>query len=297
MANKKHKRASASASAASASAAGSSVSTASELAAPYTTQMLELAERTPENDYGVLSDPDELTENMIDVYLEKPEEQPLCETPPQKTEPKSQPHSPPHSPLQSPLHSPLQSPQPTPLQSSLSEQETQLSSPPSLLALSPQEPLCQTSQTVIGQKQTYLEILILKISSDKKYKEKMTLQSFFSFIIMVLDVVVKSGEKSSSETEKNAEYLVEYLIKHHTVNEHTEKYLQQLYDSNVVRYMIQSILQYSNDDPCEFEKLVWNEHETDKSNANGSVLPQTPQEPRIRAFFKRFFSCCCCGGC
>ena len=290
MANKKHKRASASAatSSSSASAAGSAVSAASELAAPYTTQMLELAERTPENDYGVLSDPDELTENMIDVYLEKPEEQPLCETP-QKTETKSQPYSLPHSPLQSP--------QPTPLQSSLSEQETQLSSPPSSLVLSPPEPLCQTSQTVIGQKQTYLEILILKISSDKKYKEKMTLQSFFSFIIMVLDVVVKSGEKSSSETEKNAEYLVEYLIKHHTVNEHTEKYLQQLYDSNVVRYMIQSILHYSNDDPCEFEKLVWNEHETDGSNANGSVSPQTPQESRIRAFFKRFFSCCCCGGC
>ena len=293
MANKKHKRASASAASA-ASASASADSTASELAAPYTTQMLELAERTPENDYGVLSDPDELTENMIDVYLEKPEEQPLCETP-QKTETKSQPYSPPHSPLQSP--------QPTPLQSSLSEQEKQLSSPPSSLALSPLEPLCQTSQTVIGQKQetTYLETLKLKISSDKKYKEKMTLQSFFSFIIMVLDTVVKSGEKSTSETEKNAEYLVEYLIKHHAVNEHTEKYLQQLYDSNVVRCMIQSILHYSNDDPCEFEKLVWNEHETDGSNANAHanipVSPQTPQESRIRAFFKRFFSCCCCGGC
>lgn len=293
MANKKHKRASASAASASAASA-SADSTASELAAPYTTQMLELAERTPENDYGVLSDPDELTENMIDVYLEKPEEQPLCETP-QKTETKSIPRSPPHSPP----HSPLQSPQPTPLQLSMLEQEKQLSLPPSSLALSPPEQLCQTSQIVIGQKQetTYLEILILKISSDKKYKEKMTLQSFFSFIIMVLDTVVKSGEKSTSETEKNAEYLVEYLIKHHAVNEHTEKYLQQLYDSNVVRCMIQSILHYSNDDPCEFEKLVWNENETDKSNANGSVSPQTPQDSRIRAFFKRFFSCCCCGGC
>jgi hypothetical protein len=243
--------------------------------------MLELVERTPENDYGVLSDPDELTENMIDVHLEKQEERHLCETP-QKTEPHSPPRSPPRSPPQS----------------SMSEQEKQLSLLPSSLELSPLEPLCQTSPTVIGQEQetTYLENLKLKISSDKKYKEKMTLQTFFSFIIMVLDTVLKSGEKSTSETEKNAEYLVEYLIKHHTVNENTEKYLQQLYDSNVVHCMIQSILHYSNDDPYEFEKLVLNEHEENGSNANMPVSPQTPQESRVRSWFKRFF-CCCCGGC
>ena len=283
MANKKHKRLSASgagsAASTAASTAASSESTASEL--PYTTQMLELVERTPENDYGVLSDPDELTENMIDVHVEKQEERHLCETP-QKTEPHSPPHSPPRSPPQS----------------SMSEQEKQLSLLPPSLELSPLEPLCQTSPTVIGQEQetTYLENLKLKISSDKKYKEKMTLQTFFSFIIMVLDTVLKSGEKSTSETEKNAEYLVEYLIKHHTVNENTEKYLQQLYDSNVVHCMIQSILHYSNDDPCEFEKLVWNEHEENGINTNMPVSPQTPQESRVGSWFKRFF-CCCCSGC
>jgi hypothetical protein len=281
MANKKHKRLSAGAAAAATSTAtaASSKSTASEL--PYTTQMLELVERTPENDYGVLSDPDELTENMIDVHLEKQEESHLCETP-QKTEPHSPPRSPPRSPPQS----------------SMSEQEKQLSLLPSSLELSPLEPLCQTSPTVICQEQetTYLENLKLKISSDKKYKEKMTLQTFFSFIIMILDTVLKSGEKSTSETEKNAEYLVEYLIKHHTVNENTEKYLQQLCDSNVVHCMIQSILHYSNDDPCEFEKLVLNEHEENGINTNMPVSPQTPQESRIRSWFKRFF-CCCCGGC
>lgn len=284
MANKKHKRLSAGAAGTATTTAASSESTTSESTAselPYTTQMLELVERTPENDYGVLSDPDELTENMIDVHVEKQEERHLCETP-QKTEPHSPPHSPPRSPPQS----------------SMSEQEKQLSLLPPSLELSPLEPLCQTSPTVIGQKQetTYLENLKLKISSDKKYKEKMTLQTFFSFIIMVLDTVLKSGEKSTSETEKNAEYLVEYLIKHHTVNENTEKYLQQLYDSNVVHCMIQSILYYSNDDPCEFEKLVLNEHEENGSNANMPVSPQTPQESRVRSWFKRFF-CCCCGGC
>ncbi len=122
----------------------------------------------------------------------------------------------------------------------------------------------------------------------------MTLHTFFSFVVMAMDIA--SGSVSETET------LVEYLINHHSVNEYTQVYLHSLFEADVVKNIIQSILQFNNEHPDNFTKLVSSEQKQQQQ-------PQQPPPPpadepkiivadappsRIRSFFKRLFCCCCC---
>lgn len=272
MANKKNKR----------------LSSSSSEAATSTNKQTDAIERTPENDYGVLSDPDEaneLTQATSQVTAEavavavaepEPEAEPEANRPVMPEQilaiihdsPDTQPHTPPYTPLIESQTPPSTIPEPL-------HQTSQIAPDP--------EPMTATSS---------MDRLKLILSSDKKYEEKMTLHTFFSFVVMAMDLT-SGGTVSETET------LVEYLINHHSVNEYTKAYLHSLFETNVVKNIIQSILHFNNEHPDNFTKLVSAEKQQQEKQATDEptfVLTDTHPHPppsRIRSFFKRIFCCCC----
>ena len=260
MANKKNKRL-------------SSSSSSSSEASTSTNKQTDAIERTPENDYGVLSDPDEANELNQATSLATEEAEAEANRPAMPEQilaiihelPDTQPHTPPYTPPYTPLI----------------ESQTPLST---IL-----EPLHQTSQIAPDPEPmtatSTMDRLKLILSSDKKYEEKMTLHTFFSFVVMSMDLT-SGGSVSETET------LVEYLINHHSVNEYTKAYLHSLFETNVVKNIIQSILQFNNEHPDNFTKLVSAEKQQQATIVLTDVPPHPPPS-RIHSFFKRIFCCCC----
>ena len=123
----------------------------------------------------------------------------------------------------------------------------------------------------------------------------MTLHTFFSFVVMATDL-------TSGGNVRETETLVEYLINNHSVNEYTKAYLHTLFETDVVKNIIQSILQFNNEHPDNFTKLVSTEQPQPQTQATDEpkiILVDSPHPPppsRIRSFFKRLF-CCCCDTC
>lgn len=126
----------------------------------------------------------------------------------------------------------------------------------------------------------------------------MTLHTFFSFIVMAIDITFIRGlgqeyDGCVSETET----LVEFLIINHSVNEYTKAYLHSLFETDVVKNIIQSILQFNNEHPDNFTKLVSSEQQPQPTDEPKIILadPPHPSPPpsQNRSFFKRLFGCCC----
>lgn len=264
MANKKHKR----------------LSLSSSSSSSLSNKQTDIIERTPENDYGVLSDPDEVNE-VNDFH---PEASLETSQPAGEAEGPEIPEQ-----IIVILH---ESPQKKPSSSPPNTPPIQPQMPPS----SPPEPLDQTSQIVSHPESatptSSIDRLKLIISSDKKYEEKMTLHTFFSFVVMATDL-------TSGGNVRETETLVEYLINNHSVNEYTKAYLHTLFETDVVKNIIQSILQFNNEHPDNFTKLVSSEQPQPQAQATDEpkiILADSPHPPppsRIRSFFKRLFCCCC----
>jgi hypothetical protein len=245
----------------------------------------DIIERTPENDYGVLSDPDEVNDFHPEA---SPAEGLETSQPAGEAEGPDIPEQ-----IIVILH---ESPQKKPSSSPPNTPPIQPQMPPS----SPPEPLHQTSQIVSHPESatptSSIDRLKLIISSDKKYEEKMTLHTFFSFVVMAMDL-------TSGGNVRETETLVEYLINNHSVNEYTKAYLHTLFETDVVKNIIQSILQFNNEHPDNFTKLVSSEQPqpqpqpqaADEPNIILADSPHPSSSPpsRIRSFFKRLFCCCC----
>jgi hypothetical protein len=240
----------------------------------------ELNERTPENDYGVLSDPDEINETTT-IISDSEEKTPA-------------PAPAPAAPAAAPPAPAAPAPAPA--------------------APAPAAPAAPAIEEVTSSQppQTNITMMERIIQNDEKYKEKMTLHTFFSFVVMALDIVLKAPALAPvSDITEETESLVIYLIEHHSVNEYTKTYLRTLVDTKIIKHIIDSIVQFSNEEPQNFTKLVSNEYNENHIFTNEtqtqiishhttgpSPAPQTPQDSppsRICSFFKKLFSCCCCG--
>ena len=258
------------------------------------------SERTPENDYGVMSDPDENNMSATPV--------PLL-TPQQELEPNAISHEETH--IQSELsNSPQQSP---------SSQPSSQPSSPSLQSHTPETP--QTSQMSLQRPPSKsLAALQLKLTRDKNFSRKITTHTFFSYIILALEIERASSASIARISPANTQHLIEYMIEHHTETEAVRIYLQTLVDTGVIQSLIEAIIEFNKDQTEAFNKLLTSEQielelasiqENSRHNtATTAHSPQTSQEGaggaegaegaegtgggRIRKFFKRLFGFCCC---
>lgn len=244
-------------------------------------------QRTPDNDYGVLSDPDEVTPPVITGE----ESAAATATEPSSSQQREEqwqelPRDDIHT-----EQSPSSDSQPSSQEQSPS---SQLSSP----SLQPQKPESQLAPSSKSLK--------LKLSTDKNYSKKMTLHTFFSYIILALEMERASSTSIASISPDNVQHLIEYMIEHHTETDSVRIYLQTLIDTGVVKNLIESIIEFNKDQTEAFNKLLTTEQielelaasiQESRVTTTTTESPQTPQDSATGrgSFFKRLFtSCLCC---
>jgi hypothetical protein len=241
-----------------------------------TSSKTELIERTPENDYGVLSDPEEGTE----INEKNQHEQELQQHPPQS--PILIDNSVPMSAQQSAendTHSPQQTHSSLPPNTPPTQSPTQQSSPPSTLSLSPllsqqaqlqplpPSPLLSSSTLTLSGRLTpslpppspgtkSLKALQLKLTSDKNFSKKITLHTFFSYIVLAIEIERASSASIARISIDNVEKLVTYLIDHHAANKDIETYLNTLLKTDVIRNLIAAVLEFNTDQADALDKLL-----------------------------------------
>ena len=291
------------------------------------TTKTELIERSPENDYGVLSDPEEGTD-LNDKVGDGPLQLSAPTQAPQSSENETHSLQPTHTPTQlptqppSPLTQSLTPPSSQPLSPPSPQQEQTLPSPssPSTLTLSGRlsPPFPPPSP---GTKS--LQALQLKLTTDKNYSKKITLHNFFSYLVLAIEIVRASSPSIARISVENVEKLVEYMIDNHTANEDIETYLNTLLKMEVIRNLIIAIIEFNTDKIDALDKLLSSEQmemellslkeasaaatatatATALDNQSSSTSASTPPPPlsqtspsnRLFKFLKCLF-CGCCGG-
>ena len=267
---------------------------------------IELIERTAENDYGVMSDPEETDPSSPVPLLTKEESAEQANSvaaptvePVQHSADADQAHtegahSYNSSELQQPPHLSLHS---SPSLQPLSQQQDPLSQP-------------QISQTQSPSKS--LDALKLKLNKDKNFSKKMTLHTVFSYIILAIEIQRASSASIARISPHEVEILIIYMIEHHSASEDIQTYLRTLIETNVIHSMIEAIIEFNKDQSDALDKLFTSEEielqemntrETktedipvtivSSNSANSNESSQTPQRC---GFFKRmrcFFSGCC----
>jgi hypothetical protein len=239
---------------------------------------IELVERTPENDYGVLSDPEENDQSSPVPLLQEPQPQP---------EPQAEPSGTPTEPSQ-PSHV---------------AQDSQQSSQPSPQE-QPQSIQPQISQTPTLSKS--MNTLQLKLSTDKSFSRKITLHTFFSYIILAIEIQRSCTASIARISIPDVETLITYMIEHHSASEEIQKYLQTLHTTGVIKSLIEAVLEFNKDQTNALDKLLISEQielemaaaaapETTIQSHSASLNP-APQTPQRGGFFTRlrcFWSGCC----
>jgi len=278
----------------------------------------ELIQRRPENDYGVLSDPDENNPSSPVPLLTKQDSDDATHEVSQNgaAEP-AEDSCTPSEPSQ-----PLHSPQRTQQQEQLSSREQ---SP------SPQ----QSSPSLQSQKQQNqspsksLDALKLKLSRDKNFSRKMTLHTFFSYVILAIEMQRSCSASIARISPQEVETLITYMIEHHSATEDVKSYLRTLVETKVIRNLIEAVIEFNKDQTDALDKLLTTEEiELQETNARdasaatttttgiatANIPPDTPvtvtittmsetqnekespQTPQSTGFFQRmriFFSRCC----
>jgi hypothetical protein len=276
----------------------------------------ELIQRTPENDYGVLSDPDEnnpstpvhlLTKEASDdatreVSLEAKEAKEAKEA---AAIDGSSSHT---LSEQSEQSQSSQSQQPT-------QQLEQPSSQPQSLSTQPQDPSLQSQKPQNQAPSKSLDSLKLKLSRDKNFSRKITLHTFFSYIILAIEMQRSCSASIARISPREVETLITYMIEHHSATEDVKSYLNTLVETKVIHNLIEAIIEFNKDQTDALDKLFTSEEielqemNTKETKINKVDVPVTiaisdttppsnsPQTPQIRTgFFKRmrcFFSGCC----
>jgi SOS response regulatory protein OraA/RecX len=270
---------------------------------------IELVERTPENDYGVLSDPEE-----NDQPSPVP---PAAASPSVPLLSKQQPHP---EPQQQPEQQAERGGTPTePSQPSHVGQDSQQSSQPSQQE-QPQSIQAQISQTPTLSKS--MNTLQLKLSTDKSFSRKITLHTFFSYIILAIEIQRSCTASIARVSIPDVEALITYMIEHHSASEGIQKYLQTLRTTGVIKNLIEAVIEFNKDQTDAVDKLLMSEQielemaalkedatatatattpatpttpETTIQSAPASANP-APQTPQRGGFFTRmrcFWSGCC----
>jgi len=274
----------------------------------------EMIERTPENDYGVLSDPEENgPSSPVPLLTGEADTETEMEKEVEAREPTDS------KPAQSQA-------QDDGVNSHIPSEPSQTShvsphSSPSLQSSSqPQHP---SSQSQISQDRTSksLNALKLKLTTDKNYSKKITLHNVLSYVILAIEIERASSSSIARISTPNVEKLVEYMIEHHTATDDIKTYLQTLSQMDVIKNLISAIIDFNKDQPDSLETLLSAEQmELEMNSLNDATdadatttaintesisvtistsIPTphpTPQTPQSCGFFKclrRFFSGCC----
>jgi hypothetical protein len=268
----------------------------------------ELIQRTPENDYGVLSDPEENDPSSpVHLLTKETSGEDTTHEVSLETEAAAIVGSSSHTPSElSEQSQSSQSQQPT-------QQPEQPSSQPQSQSSPQQSPSLQAQKSQTQAPSKSLETLQLKLSRDKNFSRKITLHTFFSYIILAIEMQRSCSASIARISPSEVETLIIYMIEHHSATEDVKSYLHTLVETKVIENLIEAIIDFNKDQTDAIDKLFTSEEiELQEMNTketktqdvpvtivssdttNPSNLPQTSQHRT--GFFKRmrcFFAGCC----
>lgn len=244
----------------------------------------ELIDRTPENDYGVLSDPEEqpITTMEYDVAQEPTVESsatknhsgasavnapsmngdirhldpPLLVLPsqsscllPELSSPPNAPNTPPNAPTSDSVPV-LPAPTATVFECNhnLDEPSPKLHSSPQLPPLSQEQ--YSTIQPPISQTLAFnksLETLKVKLAKDKNFSRKINLHTFFSFIILAMEIQRSCSASIAQLCVQSVQELIVYMIDNHSSSNPVRIYLHTLVDTGIVNNIVESIIEFNKD--------------------------------------------------
>lgn len=278
-----------------------------------------MIERTPENDYGVLSDPEENSPSTPVPLLTKENSDDDDTTPPKASSGGDGGGSSNHT------HSELSEQS----QASHSQQLTQTPEQPSSQQQHPSSqqpsPLLQSQKSQTQAPSKSLGALQLKLSRDKNFSQKITLHTFFSYVILAIEMQRAGSASITRISPHEVEILIIYMIEHHSATEDVKSYLRTLIETKVIRNLIEAIIEFNKDQTDALDKLLMTEENELKANiakhdvkvgndtctaaenisvtivSSDTIIPantnDTTQTPHQRtSFFQRmrcFFSGCC----
>jgi hypothetical protein len=254
----------------------------------------ELRERTEENDYGIMSDPDEntspiplLTKDVEGEQIPVPVEEIDTEEAVAVATTTDDYYTQSYTPSEQPQTQHLLQP----------------SSPSSPQQDQPIQPLIQPPKS---QNQS-LETLQLRLSTDKNFSKKITLHTFFSYVILAIELQRTAPAPAISVNE--VETLIEYMIENHSASEEIRTYLRTLNTNGIITNMILAVIDFNKEEKESLDKLFQHEqieleemntirdHTNSTTNSGQATVENTTTSPPPRSgFFKRmrrFFSGCC----
>jgi hypothetical protein len=258
----------------------------------------DLRERTEENDYGIMSDPDEnaspiplLTKevdgepNQVPVEAIETEDAVAVAVATTTDDYYTQSYTPSEQPQTQHLLQP--------------------SSPSSPQQDQSIQPLIQPPKS---QNQS-LETLQLRLSTDKNFSKKITLHTFFSYVILAIELQRTAAAISVNEVET----VIEYMIENHSASEEIRTYLRTLNTNGIITNMISAVIDFNTEENKSLDKLFLAEQieleemntlqdvkNTTTTNSGQAIVENTATTttppPSRSGFFermRRFFSGCC----
>ena len=161
-----------------------------------------------------------------------------------------------------------------------------------------------------------MNTLQLKLSTDKSFSRKITLHTFFSYIILAIEIQRSCTASIARVSIPDVETLITYMIEHHSASEEIQKYLQTLHTTGVIKNLIEAVLEFNKDQTNALDKLLITEQieldiaasasvpvpapettiQSHSASLNPASLNPAPQTPQRGGFFKRlrcFWSGCC----
>jgi hypothetical protein len=256
----------------------------------------ELRERTEENDYGIMSDPDENASPI--PLLTKDVEGELNHVPVEEIETEDA-----LAVAVATTTDDYYTQSYTPSEQPQTQHLLQPSSPSSPQQDQPIQPLIQPPKS---QNQS-LETLQLRLSTDKNFSKKITLHTFFSYVILAIELQRTAPAPAISVNE--VETLIEYMIENHSASEEIRTYLRTLNTNGIITNMILAVIDFNKEENESLDKLFQHEQieleemntlqdvTNTTTNSGRAIVENTTTPPPSRSgFFKRmrrFFSGCC----
>ena len=104
-----------------------------------------------------------------------------------------------------------------------------------------------------------MNTLQLKLSTDKSFSRKITLHTFFSYIILAIEIQRSCTASISRVSIPDVEALITYMIEHHSASEGIQKYLQTLRTTGVIKNLIEAVIEFNKDQTDAVDKLLMSE--------------------------------------
>ena len=101
-----------------------------------------------------------------------------------------------------------------------------------------------------------MNTLQLKLSTDKSFSRKITLHTFFSYIILAIEIQRSCTASISRVSIPDVEALITYMIEHHSASEGIQKYLQTLRTTGVIKNLIEAVIEFNKDQTDAVDKLL-----------------------------------------